>query len=342
MRTLDKSLPTSRCLIETWGVVTKLQSIADGLLQQDISQEAECHTRDAWASFYLGRDGSLQFWVFSWIWAVATYMCSLKVSVPMSNGGRVDSKWSVSSVVTANGAEEWHSTLCHWMETCSHKQILLPCAFVSKQSCGGRHWEGLSPASHSPNPSNNNHQAKTDHRWDKRQAGVKCDQFSLLLKPGFSEVRHSDRASWLFELATVQLQKTYAPMLQASACCEARLACVPPRLFTPWWAMPFLVVLPAHYPQALTTLCNWACFLERYSSGWWALLSWSPVLRHPQPPTGGFGVPDTPGTLSGHLFDTLEPGVRRNPETLPRTLRFSTLCRTLPETLRALRARSLL
>ena len=124
-------------------------------------------------------------------------------------------------------------------------------------------------------------------------------------------------------------------------------------------------------------------------------------LRHPRPPTGGFGpfgpevsrgvsdgvspkielservsggvsrgpsgpraperpkgVPrvspecpghlfDTPGTLSGHLLDTLEPGAWRAPETplqtLARTPRFSgTPRRTLPATLRARRARSLL
>ena len=35
------------------------------------------------------------------------------------------------------------------------------------------------------------------------------------------------------------------------------------------------------------------------------------------------GVPDTPGTLSGHFLDTPEPGARRAPETP---------CRTLPRT----------
>ena len=57
--------------------------------------------------------------------------------------------------------------------------------------------------------------------------------------------------------------------------------------------------------------------------------------------------PDTPGTLSGHLFDTPEPGARRAPETprgtLPRTPPFSgTPCRTLSGTLRARRARKTL
>ena len=53
---------------------------------------------------------------------------------------------------------------------------------------------------------------------------------------------------------------------------------------------------------------------------------------------------DTFLTLSGHLFDTPEPGARRAPETprrtLPRTPPFSgTTCRTLSGTLRARRAR---
>ena len=57
--------------------------------------------------------------------------------------------------------------------------------------------------------------------------------------------------------------------------------------------------------------------------------------------------PDTPGTLSGHLFDTPESGARRAPETprgtLSRTPPFSgTPCRTLSGRLRARRARKTL
>ena len=57
--------------------------------------------------------------------------------------------------------------------------------------------------------------------------------------------------------------------------------------------------------------------------------------------------PDTPGTVSGHLFDTPAPGARRALETprgtLPRTPPFSgTPCRTLSRTLRARRARKTL